>query len=84
MSSLREKMCKFNNIFGNPGSGIHSIRLFNFAVVDVVVTIIIAYILARFMRKNIFIVTGVLFLIGIIMHRIFCVRTTVDKFLFSD
>ncbi len=58
-----------------------SVRLFNVAVVDVVMTIASAWIIARVFKKDFFKTLVILFLLGIVMHRLFCVRTTVDKLL---
>ncbi len=78
------KLCQYSEIFGKVGEGAHSYRIFNIAIVDVISTIIVAYILHKLFPKYKFvhILIG-LFIIGIIAHRIFCVRTTVDKFLFN-
>ena len=32
--------CKYKDIFGKPSEGVHSIRLFNIAVIDVIMVII--------------------------------------------
>jgi hypothetical protein len=77
-------LCKYKDIFGKPGEGAHSYRLFNIAIVDVLLTILIAYLISVIFSKSFIITTIVLFLLGIISHRIFCVRTTIDKLLFSD
>ena len=76
--------CNYSEIFGKVGEGLHSYRIFDIAIIDVIFTIIGAY----FLQKNIFkkynyheVLVG-LFLLGVIMHRLFCVRTTVDKLLF--
>jgi hypothetical protein len=77
-------LCKYKNIFGKVGKGVHSIRIFNVAIVDVLFTIIGAYIIYLYFPKyNYFLILLILFLIGIICHRIFCVRTTIDKLLFK-
>jgi hypothetical protein len=76
--------CKYKNIFGKEDKGIHSYRLFNLAIVDVLVTIIIAYIFYLiFPNINFIYILLCLFILGIILHRIFCVRTTIDKLLFE-
>jgi hypothetical protein len=77
-------LCKYKDIFGKPGEGAHSYRLFNIAIVDVLLTIIMAYIISIIFNKSFIITTIVLILLGIISHRLFCVRTTIDKLLFSD
>ena len=74
-------LCKYRDLFGIPNEGIHSIRFMNIAVVDVVQTIIGAYVIHRFTRYNLWLCMVALFLLGIICHRLFCVHTTVDKWL---
>jgi hypothetical protein len=77
-------LCKYKNALGEPGKGIHSYRLFGVAVADVIMTLIGALILAYLFNWS-FIYTAVgLFILGIILHRLFCVRTTVDKLLFPS
>ena len=77
-------LCKFASIFGSPGEGVHRYRIFNLAIIDVLFTCIGAYILKYiyFKQYNYFVILGVLFMIGIFCHRIFCVHTTIDKLLF--
>jgi hypothetical protein len=81
-------LCKYKNIFGEINTGVHSIRIFNIAIVDVISTILLGIILQYCLEKflkitiNIYLVVLVLFLLGIILHRLFCVRTTIDKLLF--
>lgn len=75
-------LCKFKDIFGKPGTGAHSYRIFNIAVIDVVFTIIFAWLIAKGMNWCFWKTLLGLFLLGIIMHRLFCVRTTIDKLLF--
>jgi len=76
---------KMQKIFGQLGEDIHSYRVFNLAIIDVIATIIGAYLLHRFLLPTIPLwqVLFGLFLLGIVLHRIFCVRTTVDKWIFD-
>ena len=77
-------LCKYKNLFGEVGKGVHSYRIFNIAVVDVVLTILGAYIIYLFNPKfNFIYIVLFLFILGIFLHRLFCVRTTIDKFLFG-
>ena len=69
-------------MFSKPNTGPHKYRLFNIAIVDVVLTIILAYGISWFFEYPFLRTLGILFLIGIIAHRLFCVRTTVDKIIF--
>jgi hypothetical protein len=76
-------LCKYKDILGKPNQGVHSYRIFNIAIVDVLLTILGAYILSIFTNyKFIYTLIG-MFILGIILHRLFCVRTTVDKLLFN-
>ena len=71
-------------MFGKPGEGVHSYRIFNIAIVDVVMTILVALIISYVNNQSLIKILVILFLLGIFMHRIFCVRTTVDKWLVPD
>lgn len=76
--------CQYKTIFGMIGEGVHSYRLFDIAIVDVLLTILGSYLFYLFNPKYNFIyILTIFFLIGIIMHRLFCVRTTIDKLLFK-
>lgn len=83
-------LCAYKNIFGVPGTGIHSYRIINIAVVDVLATLILAFVLHQIILESwldihwisIWLVIVICFLAGIIAHRLFCVRTTIDKLLF--
>jgi len=85
MSNLGSKLglCKYRDALGVPGTGAHSIRLGGVAIVDVIMTLIGAYIIARIARTSFVWTAAGFFLLGIILHRLFCVRTTLDKLLFS-
>jgi hypothetical protein len=76
-------LCPYKDIFGKPGKGAHSYRVFDIAIVDVIFTIIGAAVIHYFMPQYKFIVIlATLFAAGIVLHHLFCVRTTVDKWLF--
>ena len=76
-------LCKYKDIFGKPKQGAHSYRVFNIAIVDLVLTILAAYLLSILTGYNIIYTLIFMFILGIISHRIFCVRTTIDKLLFD-
>lgn len=76
-------LCKYRNLLGQVGKGVHSYRIFNIAIFDVLLTFIGAYIIYLLNTKNnYFMILLLVFLSGIILHRVFCVRTTIDKILF--
>jgi uncharacterized membrane protein YcaP (DUF421 family) len=79
-------MCIFNeyrHIFGKEKKGIHSYRLFNFAIMDIIFTIIGSIILTYFLKINVFILFIILILLGILLHYLFCVETTLNLYLYT-
>ena len=86
-------LCKYKNVFGEPNTGIHSIRIFNIAIFDVLATILVGIVLHKIIivdllkmndKIKLWMVLVVLFALGILLHKAFCVKTTVDKFLFGE
>jgi len=82
-------LCKYKDIIGKPGTGTRKYRIFDIAIVDTVVTFIGAWIIG-YMLKRVYpwwnipgTIVGI-FILGIIAHRMFCVRTGVDKMLFPN
>jgi hypothetical protein len=76
-------LCEYRNIFGKPNEGLHSYRLIDLAIVDVIATVVVAYLISIYGNFKFFNVLVVLFLLGITMHYLFCVDTTINIFLFG-
>jgi hypothetical protein len=74
-------LCKYKNIFGEPGQYPHT-HIMGIAWVDTLLTLLLAYAVSYIFNIEIVLAILITFLLGIIMHRLFCVRTTVDKLLF--
>lgn len=73
-------LCDYKDIFGAPNTGLHSYRIFNIALVDVLATFVLAYILSIFLKKyKLSTITILLFISSIIIHKFFCVETTLTK-----
>jgi hypothetical protein len=68
--------CAYANIFGEPGKGVHSLRIANVAIVDFVLTIVASFVIAKYWKKNFWIVFFILLLTGMFLHWLFCVRTS--------
>jgi uncharacterized membrane protein len=77
-------LCKYKDALGVPGTGVHSFRFFGVAIADVIMTIIGGYLIARAFNISAIYTIIALFLLGIFLHRLFCVRTTIDKALFPN
>ncbi len=75
--------CPYRHILGKEGEGLHSYRIFNIAIIDVLFTLIGAFIISYLFNYNYFIVLIFLFILGIILHRVFCVNTTINKLIFG-
>ena len=74
---------KYSDIFGKPNTGFHSFRIFDIAVNDLLGTILISGLLAYSLNYNFFIILFITLLLGIILHRLFCVDTTINKLIFG-
>ena len=74
-------LCKYSNIFGEPNQGIHRYRFFNLAIIDIIATLFTGFIISKITHIQMYKVNIILFIIGIIMHKIFCVKTTINKLL---
>jgi hypothetical protein len=76
-------MTDYSKILGEPGKGIHK-HFFGIAISDVIMTVIGAWILHRiYPRYTTWFYLAVLFVLGIVSHRLFGVKTTIDKLLFG-
>ena len=82
MQENQNSLCKYKHLFGEIGKGIHSYRILVIAIMDVIQTILLGLFLAWITKISIFYTIPGSFLLGIVAHRAFCVRTTVDKLLF--
>ena len=76
-------LCKYKDIFGKVGEGAHSLRFLNFAVVDTLLTLVLAYIINYYLKTNLLVIFIVLIILSIAIHRLFCVETTLTKMFFS-
>jgi len=76
-------LCKYKDIFGKVGEGAHSVRFFNFAVIDTLLTLVLAYIINLYLKTNLLVIFIVLIILSIAIHRLFCVETTLTKMFFS-
>ncbi len=73
-------LCKYRDVLGVPGRGFHSTRFMGFSLYDILGTFGIAFMIAlifyrKSLLKSFLILSIILFLIGILLHRLFCVNT---------
>ena len=76
--------CKYKDSLGKPKKGLHSYRVFDIAVIDVLFTLILAKFIQYYLLEewDFLLILVLCFSIGIILHRLFCVKTTIDKLFF--
>ena len=77
-------LCKYKNLFGEPNVGLRKYRVFDIAILDVAVTILIVWLISWNFKLPFLLTLVVVFILGIFVHRLFCVRTGLDKKLFPD
>ena len=77
--------CPFKDIFGRPREGPHSYRFADVAIVDTVLTFVLALIIQKIFFQNVsfFKVLMVTFIVGELMHWYFCVDSKVIQILKS-
>jgi len=75
-------LCPYKYILGVPGKGIHKYRYFGISIVDTIMTIIGAALLAYLFKWSFWVTFITFFIFGEFLHYIFCVPTTVMKTFF--
>lgn len=76
-------LCQYSDIFGAPNTGLHQYRFLGIALVDTGLTIIFAYLIARYLKYSFFFVLFLLIILSLFLHRMFCVKTTLTKLVWN-
>ncbi|NBU33889.1 hypothetical protein EB118_02210 [bacterium] len=76
-------LCKYKDIFGAPNTGVHRTRFLGFAAVDLFLTIAVAVGISRRYNTPVVKTIGYLILLGIVVHKLFCVDTQLNKMIFG-
>jgi uncharacterized membrane protein len=76
-------LCTYRHIFGKERQGFHSWRLFDIAIGDLALTIIGAYLLSYTLKTQFIITLVAVLVIGVIVHRLFCVNTKINTLIFG-
>jgi hypothetical protein len=77
-------LCKYKNMFGEPRIGIRKYRIFDIAIFDTVITVWCVYVLSWLFKWPFWSTLVIVLLLGIFVHKLFCVRTGVAMKLFPD
>jgi len=84
-------LCKYRNVFGSPGEGVHARKLFGVAAVDLIMTIVVALIIPACFFRQTYTTFAVSFLVSfaalmisaLVLHRLFCVDTVLTVAVFG-
>ena len=76
-------LCKYKDKLGKAGSDEYT-RIFTVRVMDLVTLIVGSYLISYLFDISFWKTLLVIFISGIIAHRMFCVRSAVDKLLFPN
>jgi hypothetical protein len=81
-------LCKYSDVFGEPGKGAHKYRIGGLAAVDLLATGGVAFLITRFAlgRKDLLayaLVLIILVLAGVLLHEAFCVNTRIGAAIFG-
>ena len=74
---------QYKDVLGIPGQGVHK-HVFGVAIGDIIMTLLGAYLFHRVTGYTLWKCVIGLFVLGILLHRLFGVQTTLDKFLFGN
>lgn len=80
--------CPFRDLFGKPGEGAHRTRIFGLALVDLLATVGLSALICRVLKVNFLSQEGllvfmILMLLSLLLHKLFCVETTLTKAVFG-
>ncbi len=79
--------CRYKHAFGRVREGVHSLRVFDIAVVDVALTLLLCAFMAWALSlKSVLSISALVigvFATAVVAHRVFCVKTAIDVALFG-
>jgi hypothetical protein len=70
--------CSYQNSLGVPGQGFHT-HVGGIAIADVIATFMGAWLITRFTGWTLLPTTLGFFILGVLLHHIFCVKTSFGK-----
>ena len=79
MKDLFGKFKEYKNIFGKPGTGVHTLKFKGTSLFDYFGTIILAFIITYMFNIPLVWSTILLFIIGIVSHFLFGIKTMTIK-----
>ena len=53
-------LCKYKDALGEPRKGVHSIRIFDFAAIDILLTVLVSVIISKTLNINVLLILIIL------------------------
>jgi hypothetical protein len=77
--------CGLKNLLGEPRKGAHALRipLLDIALVDTLLTIVLAFAASRLLGTSFLLTFIVLLIVAVAVHRALCVDTRLNKLIFG-
>lgn len=75
--------CPYRHVFGEERKGFHSFRIFDIAVGDLLLTILLAFSVSKAYNTNFFTTLFITLVIAVFIHRLFCVNTKINTIIFG-
>ena len=72
---------KYKDIFGVPGEGVHAYRFLGVGVIDLVSTLLVGMLISYMFSMPIVVAVTGLFLLSVVFHYLFGVKTSVMTYL---
>lgn len=76
-------LCKYRHALGEEKKGFHATRFLGVALWDTIGTVAIAVFISYVFGVSLIWTVVALFGIAIVLHRLFCVNTTINKLIFG-
>lgn len=76
------KLCEYKDSLGKPGEGFHK-HVFGIAILDVLGTVLICILIWYITKWRAWKIALGVIIFTVLIHRLFCVQTTVNKFIFG-
>jgi hypothetical protein len=76
--------CKHRDYFGKVNEGVHKSKVLGLAINDVIPTILFSLIFAYLLKLDYLLTIICVFLLAILLHRMFCVNTTLNVLIFGE
>ena len=74
-------LSQYRNILGEQGKGLHRFRLLDVAVIDYLLSILLSIAVSAITKFPLVLTTILVFILGIVLHIIFGVKTSAVKYL---